>query len=75
MKVKEFLFGNYENEDDYIPNFIRRFINKFSSYKKSGKFCSCGFRSYCFFHYIFPIESEKIKFNNQQIKPISEPFE
>jgi len=61
MRIKELIFGNYKNEDDYIPNLFVRISNKFSSYLENKKFCSCGLFRYCFWHYICPSESEKTK--------------
>lgn len=62
VNIKELFFGNYESEDKYVPNLFQRYKNKILMYKESKKFCSCGLRSYCIYHYCFPSDSEKTKF-------------
>jgi len=62
INIKELFFGNYRNEDLYVPNLIQRFKNKFLSYKENKKFCACGLMRYCMYHYCFPSEKEKLKF-------------
>lgn len=57
IKLKELLFGNYEDEAKYIPNLIRRFRNKIN------RKCSCGLFRYCLYDYIFPNQSELKKIN------------
>ena len=55
MKIKEFIFGNYESLDNYVPSLIVRIKNKIN------RKCSCGIFRYCLFDYIFPNEIEKSK--------------
>jgi len=66
VNIKELFFGNYKNEDVYVPNVYQRFKNKFLSYRENKKFCSCGLLRYCMFHYCFPSEKEKLKFKTQK---------
>ena len=56
MKIKELIFGNYDNEDDYIPSIFARLNNKMKRH------CSCGLFKYCIFDYCFPSKSERDKF-------------
>ncbi len=69
-RIKNIFFGNYKNEDDYLPNLKRRFINKLSMHKESGRFCSCGIFRCCMWHYIFPVESEKMKIKTLSVQKL-----